>query len=192
MLTNVGVMRQFSCLLVLAVALSAPGCGASRTETQREERTIDEVAGSYRGAGVGDRRAAVSAALGEAVPLSGSEPLDPLGGGAEHGASGFLCKGRAPGPREFLRYEEVVYLLDGGEVCGWILGRDGSATRAGVAIGDPLADAEAAYPGLVCDEAHQGDEDESFPYCAGRLEKRRYIWFGGDPIDTIQMNSEHY
>jgi hypothetical protein len=189
--------RVFGPLLAaLGVVTALAACG-SQVGKAPESLVINEDAGSYRGVGIDDRRGAVIGVFGRAPPYRNNTPIGPLGEGAEHPATAFNCKAPPPGgPVDFLEYEEVVFFLDNGVVCGWILAQDGAASTAGVAIGDSLSDAEEAYPGLRCDEASPGEPflgfSSSYPFCEGKLGKRRYIWFGGDPIDTIQMNSEHY
>ena len=64
-----------------------------------------------------------------------------------------------------------------------------AATQKGVGIGDPLADAKAAYPGLECRPGQANDEHAPDPpHCTGKLADHRYIWFGNDPIRIIALS----
>jgi hypothetical protein len=59
----------------------------------------------------------------------------------------------------------------------------GAATSRGVAAGDRIAQAKEAYPELRCGTIHDGQDRA----CAGKIGKRRFIWFGGDPIEAIAV-----
>jgi hypothetical protein len=62
-----------------------------------------------------------------------------------------------------------------------------------VAIGDPLDKAKSAYPGIRCGRHtyanDQGINVIDFPYCAEMTAPSRYLWFGGDPIDTVEIST---
>jgi hypothetical protein len=159
-----------------------------------ERHRINEQTATYRGIGLGNSRRQVTAALGKADPFR-NDPAAPLRRPDANLAPAFDCKtGQRRGPHwgETLRYEQVTFIMDGGRVCDFIVTEAGAATNRGVAIGDQLEDSEAAYSDIKCGIANEGSEYPQFPYCAGYLGPRRFIWFGGDPIDTIQMNTERF
>jgi hypothetical protein len=52
-----------------------------------------------------------------------------------------------------------------------------------------LARAKRVYPTLHCHKAHTVSKGEPAPaYCAGRLTRNRYIWFGNGPIRVIALS----
>jgi hypothetical protein len=64
----------------------------------------------------------------------------------------------------------------------------GVVTRKGVGVGSTLADVRRAYPRLRCDTANEGTEYATTDFCAGRIARRRYIWFGNDPVSSITVS----
>lgn len=64
-------------------------------------------------------------------------------------------------------------------------------TRSGVGIGDSLAVARRAYPGIVCDGILYGSDSTNpgDPRCGGRSRDGGAIWFAGDPISTITLTN---
>jgi hypothetical protein len=76
---------------------------------------------------------------------------------------------------------------DGGTVGILAAGRGTYTTAGNVAIGDRLGRVKQAYVGARCATASFAESDKTFRYCVGRLRPGRYLWFGGDPIDTIAI-----
>ena len=89
-----------------------------------------------------------------------------------------------------LRYELVTYFLVDDQVCGLLLIDDGVESEEGVAIGDDLSAASDAYEQLECGDTQPAAGGPGFPSCTGEVADGVFAWFGGDPIDTIQFNSE--
>ena len=174
------------------------GCGTTHYTNQpapiteplgsRPERhLIDERAGTYGGVGLGASPNTVERALGPLVggPASRRDPFQ------------FFSEIHAgdqsrPKTAGWLANNEVFFGLKGGQVADLTVRRDGSSTDRGVAIGDPLDDADGAYPGLTCGTAQLGSEYEQYPACTGQVAPDVFIWFGGDPIDAIELDTGGY
>jgi hypothetical protein len=160
-----------------------------------ERHRIDEHVATYRGVGFRDSATEVTAAFGRSPPLR-NDPVTPLGRNHTYVdlAPSFRCVYPGPGlgSDRTMRYEQVSFFLNRDLVCGFAVIEDGAATNRRVAVGDPLREAEDAYPDIECGTANEGTEYATFPYCAGRLRPSKYIWFGGNPINTIQMNNEGF
>lgn len=56
--------------------------------------------------------------------------------------------------------------------------------RDGAGIGSDLDVAREEHPKLDC-EPSVHPEFGSVKKCDGKVAERRYVWFGGDPIDVI-------
>ena len=210
--------------LAVLVVVSVGGCadddrpsdGAGPTRQMKAtadippKDAIDEDAGTFRGVGFGHGRRKAVGAFGDTAPIRG-RPITPLGRKQQdiHSAPAFNCWTRDDfwGPVDWLLYEDVSFFLASGAICEFTVIEEGAATKRGVAIGDPLADAERAYPELECGVVDYGREHTDLaPTCVGRLgplrrrqqpnsdrgDPGRWIWFGGDPIDTIQMNNRRF
>jgi hypothetical protein len=175
-------------LLALSVALIT-GCGGGDAERQQ----IDEQKGTYRGVGLGSTGPEVIEVFGKSPPLK-QEAVTPTGRDVTeiNFAPSSSCPPSGNEPRQrgrgaHFRYKDVAFQLTDHVVCHVTIIEDDAATSRGVAIGDPLDDVEEDYPHLRCGEAEIG-EGGAFPVCAGQVAENRYIWFGGDPINTIEMN----
>lgn len=162
--------------------------------TPRRGGKIDERAGTYRGVGLGDAPDTVTRALGRPAHWSTNEPVVPLGVDfldTSTGPSSESLDVKFPGG-PVLRYEDVFFFpckrgTDcSGRVGGFAVTAPGAETREGVAIGDDLDEAKQKYD-LKCGTANEGTEDEEFEVCAGEVAPRRYLYFGNDPIDDIEM-----
>jgi hypothetical protein len=180
---------------VLAVALiGAAGCG-SGGQGASERRTIDEIHGTYRGVGLDAHEREITAAFGRSPPLR-SNPVTPTG--SDVTTLSLPTKGRCPNgkPTNFLRYRLVSFIVVNHRACEVFVTEDGAATQAGVAIGDELSEAEETYPQIDCGDEYAGEGlfgvEATEPYCAGRMAPRRFIWFGGDPINVILLRSRPF
>ena len=162
---------------------------------------IDENRGTYRGVGIGASAAAVRRALGN-MPFArvGWAPWSPKDAESfrEVGAPSVLtppCRPtQSPGGRprlQILRYREASFVFCDGRVVAVTVIDEGARTQAGLRIGDPLRDARALYPGLRCGEAPSGDIGR-YPFCVGRLQPRRSLWFGQDPIASITVSTTRF
>ncbi len=158
---------------------------------------IDEVAGTYKGMGIGDTARRVRSALGPPGHWSMVEPIVPLDvdflavsfGPPVLSGETFQfadARGRA------LRYGDVFFYLCGprthchGRVAGFEVYAPGSRTARGIAIGDRLSTARGQYQ-LTCHAANTASDEADFPYCEGQVAPSRYIFFSNDPIDDIEV-----
>jgi hypothetical protein len=66
--------------------------------------------------------------------------------------------------------------------------RDGTRTRTGIKLGDPLQSARRRYPNLRCGIRNERSEYEPYPYCRIRLGALN-VWFGQAPIRSITVAS---
>lgn len=183
------VSRSLGCLAVgIALTCGATGCRHDdEPAPAARQRVINEAKGAYRGVPLGSRTEAVHAAFGP-KKSTGHEEGAPLEGETEGAWSLSYPEPLCEDPPPVYRYERVAF----GFVCNkliWIVTNEpGAETSRGVAIGDPLADAAAAYPEAVCGTAGGGEWAE-YHACSAKLKPRRFIWFGGDPITTIELAS---
>ena len=88
-------------------------------------------------------------------------------------------------------YRDDVFVLGRGRVFG-ILVAEAVRTARGVAIGDRLDDARAAYPTLQCREVHAGEalfggKDPTYTLCRAPLPRKRMLVFEQDPIRSITL-----
>lgn len=67
----------------------------------------------------------------------------------------------------------------------------GSQTTRGARIGEPLEQARSRHPSLRCAMSPGSTTPPVpvFPYCTGRIAKRRYLWLGQDPVSSIAIAS---
>jgi len=64
----------------------------------------------------------------------------------------------------------------------------GSRTTSGAKIGEPLDQAAARHPGLRCQTAEIGDQQQPiYRYCTGRVTANRHLWLGQDPVSSIAL-----
>lgn len=184
-------MRRHAGVLVILAAAALAGCtsiGGGQSAGPRQH-SIDELAGSYRGVALGDPRSVAIDVFGQ--PVSTKDPASPIG--IDFSDGGPISQKNPPGyirRPDLLRYDDVSVLStppDG--IHSIVVSDPRAATRKGVGIGDALAEAKRLYPTLHCAKARTMSEGEPAPaYCAGRLAKGRYIWFGNDPIRVIALS----
>jgi hypothetical protein len=183
-------MRRSLCVsVILATVAAGVACDwvGGRESTGARQRSIDELAGSYRGVALGDPRTAAIHTFGQ--PLGTGDPAHPSF------ADGWpISLKNPPGYIEkpdLLDYDGVSFLSTPtpAGIHSIVISDPRAATRKGVGIGDALARARRLYPTLHCAEARTMSEGETAPaYCAGRLANDRYIWFGNDPIRVIALS----
>ena len=180
----------------LALALAAPlfvACGGDRAAAPAPGRiyTLDEVQASFRGVALGDAERRVVARFGpDAGEADG--PVGPVGeDDHETGSPGTFA--RTPGrPRpddrtKALRYRGMSFVTNERRVYLIMSTLPGTRTRRRVGVGDDLDRALRAFRGLSCRQATDAHGGDAFPYCLGRLDRKRYLYFGGDPIGSVAI-----
>jgi hypothetical protein len=185
-------MRPSYVLVGLATVFSfAAGCdgagGGAETVERERVAVIDEEAGTYRGVRLGDSAADVEQTLGPGVPATVMTAVVPLDVESWEHQGPVAVYGPPPKSDSellALRYPEVAVGVARDRVISIDTLEAGATSARGVAIGDPLEKAKAAYPELECKSL----DDASWRACHGRLGDR-YIWFGGDPIRDITIAS---
>ncbi len=144
---------------------------------------IDGPAGTFRGVGLGQATAAVTARFGRPpVGEAGTnpDPYGPLAGGSVFDGPGSLDVGSPP-VDTFLRYPEVAFQIRRGRV-RWVQIIDpAEATSAGVGVGDSMSRVRQAYPAARCgeDSIHEEPDYVAYPYCEVRLSADRWLAFFG-------------
>jgi hypothetical protein len=173
------------------------GCNSAEedgADNAGERHRIDEHAGTYYGVGIDQTAKDVRRQFGPAPPWKRVRhgPLTPTG--RDYGDISLppraVC---APGPQErYMLYRLVSFAVRAGRVCRFMVIEDGAATNTGVAIGDPLEDAEDAYPNAVCADVNSELGFVEYRYCESEVTPNRHVWFGGDPIDTIAVSEARF
>jgi hypothetical protein len=175
--------------------IAADDHGSERRRTlgvKPEMHLIDEMAGTYAGVGLLDSSATVRTALKGVRSVAIGDPWIPQDiHTPEHRF--FKFPDRPLKSEGELVNRGAYFNLTNGLVVDIGVFQDGAATLRGVAVGDALSEAGQAYPGLACGTIHQGpDSDIDAQVCSGRVAPRRFIWFGGDPIDLIDLNLHRF
>jgi hypothetical protein len=178
----------------LGASAFAAGCGddGSHAPPRAKFTRIDEIKGADGPVAIGDRSADVHSSFGKATPAAPNEPITPTGAPQYFRGPGtiFLQDTYAAKPKSepTFRYADVSFFLVGDRVAGFMITSPGARTRANVGVGSPLDRVRAAYR-LRCGTANASNgERDHFPACTGRVAPRRYIWFGGDPVENITMS----
>ncbi len=159
--------------------------------------TIDEVAGTYGGVGLGDSPADITAVHGPNRPVGEYEaggPKDAVAAGASLDYPNFMrgigayCYADACfifyDPRSVLVPPNDERLPASTLVDSIEIASPGAKTLRGIQVGDSLEDVQDAYPDLTCGSEDQSEREE-IDYCRGKFAVDRWIWFGGDPVNVI-------
>src|SRR6476659_1405881 len=165
--------RPAACVALLPLAVLGAGCASMSHggATGPRQRSIDELAGSYKGVALGDPKSAAIRAFGKAAATTG--PSTPLGSDFYDG--GPLIQRNPHGYTkrpDLLRYENVAFLSTPtpSGIHSIVIDDPRAATQKGVGIGDPLEAARKAYPDIRCQA--QRDRGEYAPdpaHCSGKL-----------------------
>ena len=172
-------------ILALAVAVTGWGIYLDHRVVDRSPSRpllVDERTGGYRGMAPGAPAARARRLFGEPVIDSRDYVPRPLDTEPREVSS----PGSLPGWQPW-RYEKLVVFTSGGQVRGYLTTDRSAQTQTGVGVGDSLVLAERRQPGLDCDGVTLGSDavNPSYPACQGPLSSGHWIFFGGDPIDSI-------
>jgi hypothetical protein len=170
------VRLALAALVVLAVA----GCGGSSKPV-----SVDEQAGTLGGVHFGETAARVKDNLGD--PSDDAQGFFPKGV-AYSGPPGIPSPDQGAGtPPQRLHYGKSAYLVSPrAGVYAMATVAKGSTTKAGVAIGDPLAKVSTSFKHIDCGQV-AGGEGPSYDWCRATLPKAK-VFFGGDPIRSITLS----
>lgn len=148
---------------------------------------VDPVAGTLQGVKLGSNENAVVARMGDAPPWNGDQSVAPLEEDWDEigGPSAMSITGKP----NVLRYPHTTVELEDDRVIAITTAEKGATTPAGIGVGDDLGSVRSAYPALRCWDAPYGGGHGTYPVCSGRLESRRWLWFGQDPIRSIAIAS---
>jgi hypothetical protein len=171
--------------LALVLAVAAPGADWLSEPPPARYPAIDDARGAYGPVALGDSREELFAGFGPKARAGLNEPLSPTGAGDEFEGPTSVPMSGEP---EIYRYEDVSFWFEHGRLKGFELTSPGVETSRGIGVGSDLDEVRDAYPELECGDAPAGDF-ATYPYCAGRLESERWVWFGGDPVSNITFSS---
>ena len=163
-------------LLVVAVA----GCGGG----SRPAPSVNENAGTLAGVRFGETAAQVRDRFHD--PTESASGFFPKGA-AYSGPPGIPSPDQGTDTRpQTLHYGSSAYLVSPTVgVYAMATVAKGSTTKAGVGVGDPLADVATSFKHIDCGQT-AGGESPSYDWCRATLPKAR-VFFGGDPIRSITL-----
>jgi hypothetical protein len=169
-------------------------------DTRRGAALIDENHGTYGGVGIGASPAGVRLVLGARRFAGPDEPLTPRNARSVSAIGGprFFrpsCRptaaGRGGSSRvRLLRYAQASFLFCENRVVALVVSDRRARTQAGLGIGDRLEQARRLYRGLRCHRAPAAEG--GYPFCVGRLQPQRSLWFGDDPIGSITISAARF
>ncbi len=173
-------------ILAFAVAVTGWGIYLDHRFVDRSPSRpllVDERTGGYRGIAPGAPAARARRIFGEPVIDSSDYAPRPL----DTEPSQVSGPRSRPGDWQPWRYEKLVVFASGGRIRGYLTTDRSAQTQTRVGVGDSLVLAERRQPGLVCDGVTLGSDAviPSYPACQGPLSSGHWIFFGGDPIDSI-------
>jgi hypothetical protein len=178
------------------VASVATACGG--TERRPTRRALIGISPpSYRGLHLGDDVGRARGVFGAGQPYNGkSGGSDPIGADRPD-FSGSITEGN-PGSRQrpialrdlgAERYVGASFQLYRGRVYSFVVIDRDAGLDARLHIGAPLANAHMRFPTLTClDGLTYEDRTPTTSACFGRIAAHLWIWFGGDPIASIELS----
>jgi hypothetical protein len=144
-------------------------------------------AGSYRGVRLGDRPAKLFAEFGRREPITAAEPFTTLANPEGSYAAPVVTDPARKGPFSYYRYEHVAAMFNEGELRLLLIDDPSAATAEGIRMGGPLDRVKSVYKNATCGLAQENTEYEPYPACYLPLSPDRHVWFGGDPISSIEI-----
>jgi hypothetical protein len=189
----VGRRTEAVALAVLVAATTAGCIDGGREKSFPTPGAIDVAAGSYREVALGDPTLRTQNVFGskEAVHDELIAPVNTTVDDYYGAPVGLLGRAGPSADVAIYRYAGVVFLAFDGTIEEIGLTEVGASTERGVEIGDELERAKVAYPEIACDTANEGSKYRNYPGCTGRVGER-FVWFGGDPIKTIELSTSRF
>ncbi len=173
----------------LAVA-ALVSCGQGSSEEgdvktpARAVQIVDIKGGSYRDVRLGTGRTELFAEFGESAPIAIDEPATTLANPEGSDGAPVVILDR---PFDIYRYQHVVAMFSDRRLRVLLIDDPEAATAEDVAIGDPLDQVKEVYGSPTCGLAQENTEYEPYPACYLKLSPDRHVWFGGDPIRSIEI-----
>ena len=78
-------------------------------------------------------------------------------------------------------------MFNEGELRLLLIDDPSAATAEGIGIGAPLDRVKSVYENATCGLAQENTEYEPYSACYLALSPDRHVWFGGDPISSIEI-----
>jgi hypothetical protein len=157
------------------------------------QRTLDVSRGTIDGIALGDTVADVIRVLGEPEARGGPAwPADE--GPGFHGPWAIGLPPGSSGPPDVLRYAGVGFVAANNRIFA-IVGGSGVTTSEGAVVGQGLATAMRAHPGLWCERRRAGEPiwpqttPSTYQECTLVVDGRRLV-IAGDPIASISLIEE--
>ena len=92
------------------------------------------------------------------------------------------------GEQVTLRYRGASFFVRQDRVFGFMVTAARTPTQKGIAVGDTLDRVRNAYPHFDCEGASRSDTSATQePACFGHAPLQRFVYFGGDPIQSITV-----
>ena len=183
-------------LVAMLLVANTTGCGSS-DDAPIGSVTLDERRGAIHGVGLGASKAEVRARFGDYGTKPEPYPIEPLEVDEEEGSGGPWSVATGPhhvgpgglgGEQVTLRYRGASFFVRNDRVFGFMVTDPDAQTLRGMSVGDDLAEVKEAYPELGCEPESQGDTTApQKAHCAGRAKQGRFVYFGGDPVESITV-----
>lgn len=180
-----------------ALAASLAGCGSNAASSQPSLGTIDEGRGAIHGVRIGAEKPTVRRAFGSYGRKPEAYPIEPLEIDEARGSGGpwsvvtgphHLGPGGIEGEQVTLQYRGASFFVRHNRVFGFMVTAPRTPTQKGIAVGDTLDRVRDAYPRFDCEGAFRSDTSATQePACFGQAPHGRFVYFGGDPIQSITV-----
>lgn len=190
---------------IAAIALAGAGCGDEDGSASPQLNTVDERAGLIAGVGIGSSKREVARALGPYLMPAQAYPSEPADAGDDGSTAGpwsvvtgphHLGPGGKRGEQVTLRYPGAAFFVLRDRVFGFLVSAERAMTQGGVHVGDRLQKVLDRYPRFRCEGASRSDTSAiQEPACSGFVRGGRWVYFGGDPIQSITVmedDRDHY
>ena len=191
-------MRLAAAAVAAFAALSMASCGRE-TEPRAVALVglIDERSATVRNVGIGSSKARIATVLGSYGVRSQAYPSEPADADDDDATGGpwsvvtgphHLGPGGPSGEQVTLRYPGAAFFVRQDRVFGFLISAKDAYTLAGVGVGDDLSRVRERYPRFRCEGASRSDTSAiQAPSCSGSVRGDRFVYFGGDPIESVTV-----